>query len=71
LRGKTSFVQSYEVRMIPGEEWRIPKDLLVPSTPAQVKAIEAKVKAQAKFTGGKPVAGFEIIPTQSARRRAI
>jgi len=71
LRGKTSFVQSYEVRMIPGEEWRIPKDLLVPSTPAQVKAIEAKVKAQAKFTGGKPVDGFEIIPTQSARRRAI
>jgi hypothetical protein len=71
LRGKTSFVQSYEVRMIPGEEWRIPKDLLVPSTPAQVKAIEAKVKAQAKFTGGKPVDGFEIIPVQTARRRTI
>tara|TARA_R110002096_G_scaffold143865_1_gene300246 strand:+ start:151 stop:825 length:675 start_codon:yes stop_codon:yes gene_type:complete len=71
LRGKTSFVQSYEVRLIPGEEWRIPKDLLVPTTPAQIKALEAKVKAQAKFTGGKPVQGFEIIPIQSARRRAI
>ena len=71
LRGKTSFVQSYEVRMIPGEEWRIPKDLLWPSTPAQIKAIEAKVKAQAKFTGGKPVDGFEIIPVQTARRRTI
>ena len=71
LRGKTSFVQSYEVRMIPGEEWRIPKDLLVPTTPAQIKALEAKVKAQAKFTGGKPVKGFEIIPIQTARRRTI
>ena len=71
LRGKTSFKPSYEVRMIPGEEWRIPKDLLWPSTPAQIKAIEAKVKAQAKFTGGKPVDGFEIIPVQTARRRTI
>ena len=71
LRGKTSFTVSYEVRMIPGEEWRIPKDILEPTTPQMIKAIEAKVKAQAKFTGGKPVKGFEIIQTETARRKSL
>jgi hypothetical protein len=71
LRGKTTFVQSYEVRMIPGESWRIPKDILEPTTPAQIKATEAKVKAQAKLNGGIPVRGFEITSTQTARRRTI
>ena len=71
LRGKTSFTVSYEVRLIRGEEWRIPKDLLEPTTPLMIKAIEAKVKAQAKFNGGKPVKGFEIIQTETAKRRQI
>lgn len=70
-KDKTRFKPSYEVRMIPGEEWRIPKDLLWPSTPTQIKALEAKVKAQAEFTGGAPVKGFEIIPIQTAKRGAI
>jgi len=71
LRGKTSFVQSYEVKLIPGEEWRIPKDLLIPTTPAQIKALEAKVKAQAKLNGGAPVKGFEISTWHKPKRRAI
>ena len=70
LRGKTSFTGSYEVRLIPGEEWSIPKDILEPTTPAQIKATEAKVKAQAKLNGGKPVKGFEIIQTETARRKS-
>ena len=71
IRGKTSFVQSYEVRMILGEEGQIPKHLLLPTTPAQIKALEAKVKAQAKTDGGAPVKGFEIIPIQTARRKSL
>tara|TARA_R110000851_G_scaffold9842_2_gene36260 strand:- start:702 stop:1376 length:675 start_codon:yes stop_codon:yes gene_type:complete len=71
LRGKTSFGQSYEVRLIQGESWKISRDILEPTTPAQIKAIEAKVKAQAKLNGGKQVEGFEIIPIDTTRRRAI
>lgn len=71
LRGKTSFTVSYEVRMIPGQEHLIPHKILVPTTPAQKKATVAKVKAQANTNGGEFVAGFEIIQTETARRKSL
>ena len=70
LRGKTSFVIDYDVRVIPGQEHFIPNDILRPTTPQMVKALEAKIKKIAKATGGQKIAGIEITQTQSCRRRS-
>jgi len=70
LRGKTSFSVDYEVRVVKGKEHLIPREILEPTTPLMVKALEAKVKAIAKLNGGKQIEGMEIIQTQKARRRA-
>ena len=61
----------YDVRVIPGQEHFIPNDILRPTTPQMVKALEAKIKKIAKATGGQKIAGIEITQTQSARRRSI
>tara|TARA_R110000796_G_scaffold126633_1_gene241489 strand:- start:1635 stop:2309 length:675 start_codon:yes stop_codon:yes gene_type:complete len=71
IRGKTTFVRDYEVRIVPGKEHLIPQDILQPTTPQMVKALEAKIKKLAKLNGGKKIEGVEIIPTQSTRRRTI
>ena len=71
IRGKTTFVKDYEVRIIPGKEHLIPAEILQPTTPQMVKALEAKIKKLAKLNGGKKIEGVEIIPTQSTRRRTI
>jgi hypothetical protein len=71
LRGKTSFVLDYEVKVIPGQEHLIPKEILQPTTPQMVKALEAKIKKLAKVTGGQKIAGIEITQIQTARRRTV
>jgi hypothetical protein len=71
LRGKTSFTLNYEVRLIKGKERLIPHDILLPTTPAMVKALEAKIKTFAKATGGMKIEGVEIIQTETAKRRQI
>ena len=71
IRGKTTFVKDYEVRIIPGKEHLIPQEILQPTTPQMVKALEAKIKKLAKLNGGKKIEGVEIISTQSTRRRTI
>ena len=71
IRGKTTFVRDYEVRIVPGKEHLIPQEILQPTTPQMVKALEAKIKKLAKLNGGKKIEGVEIIPTQSTRRRTI
>jgi len=71
IRGKTTFVRDYEVRIVPGKEHLIPQDILQPTTPQMVKALEAKIKKLAKLNGGKKIEGVEIISTQSTRRRTI
>ena len=71
IRGKTTFVKDYEVRIIPGKEHLIPAEILQPTTPQMVKALEAKIKKLAKLNGGKKIEGVEIISTQSTRRRTI
>lgn len=70
LRGKTSFSVDYEVRVIKGKEHLIPREVLEPTTPLMVKALEAKVKVLAKASGGKKIEGIEITQTTKARRRA-
>jgi len=71
LRGKTSFTVDYAVSVIQGQEHLIPKEILEPTTRAMVKAVEAKIKAIVKTTGGKPIPGVLIEQTESARRRGI
>ena len=71
IRGKTTFVRDYEVRIVPCKEHLIPQDILQPTTPQMVKALEAKIKKLAKLNGGKKIEGVEIISTQSTRRRTI
>jgi len=71
LRSKTSFALDYEVRVIKGKEHLIPAEILKPTTPQMVKALEAKVKKLAKLTGGEQIPGLEIIQTETARRRQI
>ena len=70
LRGKTSFVLSYEVEIKPGEEHLIPRDILEPTTAKMREALISKVKAIAKTSGGKQIEGLNIIQTSTARRRS-
>jgi len=70
LRGKTSFSIDYDVKVLTGMLNQIPVELLLPTTPAMVKALEAKVKKLAKLNGGQQVAGFSIVQTQTARTRS-
>ena len=52
-------------------EFDLAQEILQPTTPQMVKALEAKIKKLAKLNGGKKIEGVEIISTQSARRRTI
>tara|TARA_R110000787_G_scaffold12622_1_gene40578 strand:- start:247 stop:921 length:675 start_codon:yes stop_codon:yes gene_type:complete len=69
LRGKTSFVLSYEVEIKAGEEHLIPREILEPTTTKMKEALISKVKAIAKTSGGKQIEGLNIIQTSTARRR--
>lgn len=71
LRSKTSFVLDYTVEVIKGKEHLIPAEILKPTTPQMVKALEAKVKKLAKVTGGEQIPGLKIIQTETARRRQV
>lgn len=70
LRGKTSFVLSYEVEIKPGEEHLIPRDILEPTTAKMREALISKVRAIAKTSGGKQIEGLNIIQTSTAKRRS-
>jgi len=77
LRGKTKFNVAYEVQIIAGEEDSIPSEILSPTSPAIIKALEAKIKAMVKLEGeGKFRKKYEgsnqwlkITQTKTARRR--
>lgn len=51
LRGKTKFNVAYEVQIVAGKEDSIPNDILAPTSPAMIKALEAKIKAMVKLEG--------------------
>jgi len=70
LRGKTSFILSYEVEIKQGEEHLIPREILEPTTTKMRDALISKVKAIAKTSGGKQIEGLNIIQTSTARRRS-
>jgi hypothetical protein len=74
LRGKTSSKIVYEVTLIEGEEHKIDRKYLEPTTAQMVKALEAKVKKLVNFPEypkdkGKPVAGFIVKPVKQHTRR--
>lgn len=67
LRGRTSFKPDYIVTIKNIDQ--VDREYLLPSTMAHKKAIIANAKARAIKTGGKPIAGFTIIATESATVR--
>ena len=69
LRGKTKTKIVYEVTVVEGEEHKIDRKYLEPTTPAMVKALIAKVNKIANAENGKPINGFLVQPIKRTKRR--
>ena len=69
LRGRTGFKPDYKVTIEDIDQ--VDREFLLPSTKAHMNAIIANAKARAIKTGGKPIAGFTIIETESATVRRV